>query len=571
MGMMNERVVLLARSGALGLMLGSLGCYSGSSSDEMQTDGASDDAEDESAGPGDEPVGGTEPLVCDPTIERYGIPRVRRLTRTEHDATVSRLLGTSSELARSFTAEPATEHGFLGDADSLRVSTVEALEFRDAARTLATETIEQRLDLVFPCGVEQTGDDACIDDFLDDFGRRAFRRPLESDELTRYRAIYEEGQQTGATGGLRATLEAMLQSPHFLYRTELGDGTQGEQGRLVLTQHEIASALSYSVTGTMPDEPLFAAARAGDLEDPAVRAEHARRLLDTPEGRRGQSEFYRQWLGFASLEHIEKNPEKFPDFETQRESMQAELLAFVPHVLFEDDATLTTLLTADYSFLDTSLAALYGTSAPSGEGLARAEVGELGRAGVLTMPGLLSVLAATEEPSIAKRGLFLRNRLLCQTIPDPPPGVFDDLPEVEEGQSLRDYLEQVTAGDGCQSCHARINGLGFGLEEFDAVGASKELHGEPFDASGAIAGTRDIDGPFVGAFELAERLASSQQVRECVAIQQFRYALGRDVSQSDACSIVEALEAFEASGGDLTELVVATVRSDAFIYRSPEE
>lgn len=554
----------IVRWGQLGTLLLSVGCYQGVGDD--QDPGADDPGADDPDGGSDDPVGGDAALSCDESTRDVGEPVVRRLTRREYDAAVADLVGDTSSPADSFLPESVSTFGFSNFADALRVGSVEAFKFQAAAESIATTTAEQRFETVFPCAVTEAGDPGCMDQFVSELGRRAFRRPLDDEELSRYRELYLTGVETyGERGGVRTVVSAMLQSPFFLYRTELGEGTPDERGRVRLGPYEIATALSFAVLGTIPDDELLSLAESGAFDTDEEVEEYARMLLEDPRARFGTVDFYRQMFGFDELLSSEKDAEMFPSFASQRDSMLEELDTFVEHTLFESDRSLTTLLTADYGFLDENLAALYGVEY-SGTPFGRTELAGSGRAGILTMPGVMAAFAATQSPSIAQRGVFVRSRLLCQPIPDPPPGAFDGLPEEGETQTLREYLEQVTAADGCQSCHSLINGPGFAFDGFDALGGRRD----GFDVSGTLSGTRDIDGEFEGAVELAEKLAGSEQVRECMTIQHFRWALGREVTQQDACSITDAYTRFVETDGDLLELTVETISSEAFLYRKSE-
>ncbi|MEX1368580.1 MAG: DUF1592 domain-containing protein [Nannocystaceae bacterium] len=559
---MNEATVSVAsRWGQVGVLVLGTGCYSGVPDGMAEQDPQTEDDDG-----GDEPIGGSEALQCDEAARNVGEPVVRRLTRREYNAVVADLVGDLSAPADGFLPESIAESGFSNYADALRVGAVEAFDFQSAAEAMAVSTSEERFDTVFPCDVAQTQEAGCIDQFVAEFGRRAFRRPLSDDELNRYSDLYLTGIDTyGERGGVRVVLAAMLQSPLFLYRAELGAGTPDEQGRLRLSPFEVASALSFSLLGTTPDDELLDLAASGALDTDEEVEEHARALLEDPRARFGAVDFYRQMFGFDELLDASKDEQLFPHYEAQRGSMLAELDAFVGHALFEGDRSLRTLLTAEYGFLDHNLAQLYGVEY-SGTPFGRTELAGSGRAGILTMPGVMANFAATQQPSIAQRGVFVRSRLLCQPIPDPPPGAFDGLPPEGDSQTLREYLEQVTEPATCQACHSMINGPGFAFDGFDAIGAARE----GFDLSGELNATRDIDGPFDGAVELGERLAGSEQVKECMTIQHFRWALGRDVSRQDACSIVDAYARFDEAGGDLLELAVATVSSEAFLYRRSE-
>lgn len=546
------------------LILGSTACYRGL--DEDIGAGA-----DEGGDAGEEPLDGAQALACDPALEVFAPPRVWRLTRRQYDATVADLLGDKSKLATQFQPESITHFGFSNDSDALRIGSVEVFELERAAQTLAKATSLQRLHLVFPCASTELNDPACVQQFLEEFGRRTFRRPLEPAEVEAYRALYQQGVSLGSasSAGVRAVIEAMLQSPHFLYRSELGDGQVDSQGRVRLAPYELASALAYTLIGTTPDDELLDAAEAGLLATREQVEAQARRLIESPRGREGMVEFYRQLFGFASLERAEKIPERFPSFPQAKPAMFEELDRFVAHVLFEDDARWETLLTAPYTFLNGALADVYGVPAPA-QDWSEVDISGVGRSGILTMPGVMAAMAYPEEISIAKRGLMVRTRLLCQMIPDPPPDAFNDVPAPVDGQTERDQLEGATEGDGCQGCHALFNPLGFAFDSFDAMGSLRTFEGKPYNLSGEMVGTRDIDGAFDGPQELAQLLAVSEQAGECLATQHFRFSLGRDVTRADACSVVSAYEVFVDSGGDLIELAVATVSSDAFLYRQQD-
>lgn len=550
---------------------GMTACYEGAP-DGADTDGAGGSdgggAMDDNGGPGDgePPPGGVEELTCDPASEDVAPARVWRLTGREYDAAVEDVLGDTSHPAADFVLAPVSEYGFSNVSDDLRVGDVEAFDYQRAAESVASSTASLRLATVFACGEAQLGDATCIEDFINTTGRRLFRRPLGAAEVTKYADLYDVGAQSlGDRGGVQAVLEGMLQSPFFLYKTELGNGQPDDRGWVRLERYELATALSFTLLGHPPDDALLLAAEDGRLDSLEGIEDEARRLLEMPGAALGVGEFYRQLFGFDEMRNVDKDETLFPDYALLQASMEAEFDLFVEHLLTEDDATWSTLLTADYTFLDERLAELYGV--PLSGPWSQASVSDAGRAGVLTMPGSMAAFAGSREASIAKRGTMIRRRLLCQAIPDPAPEVFDDLPPVDEGDSLRAYLEEVTAPDGCQACHSLINGPGFAFDAFDAVGAHADVEGRAFDPSGEIIGTRDMDGPIDGPRALAEKLAQSEQAGECFAIEQFRFSLGREVSSADACSIRAAYDAFAASDGDLLELAVATVTSNAFLYR----
>ncbi|HMI94698.1 MAG TPA: DUF1588 domain-containing protein, partial [Polyangiales bacterium] len=245
---------------------------------------------------------------------------------------------------------------------------------------------------------------------------------------------------------------------------------------------------------------------------------------------------------------------------------------FVDHVLWEDDAKLSTLFTADYSFLNKPLAELYGVTGPtSATTFVKTTLDKGQRLGVLTQASVLTTFAAPQQSSPVKRGKWVRVRVLCQELPDPPANI-PQLPDLQAGVSNRERFAMHTNNPACSGCHNLIDGLGFGLEHYDGIGAYRTKdQGVDVNADGQVNTTRDIDGAYSGGPQLAGLLAGSEQVQDCAPTQWLRYALGRDEEEADSCSLVALREAFAASGGDLRELVVALTQTDAFMsYRQPE-
>lgn len=442
----------------------------------------------------------------------------------------------------------------------IAVSPVQYEQYSAAAIELATRT---DLATLHPCDASTAGEDACAIRFIEEVGLRAYRRPLDGDMKARLAAVYDVGRAEGGyEGGLRLVLRAMLESPFFLYKIEAsGEGAPGEV--VALDGYERASRLSYLIWGSMPDEQLFAAAAVGELSTPDGVAAHARRMLDEDRARESVQRFYTQWLRL----HLEDGV--VPGLaDGVAPAMQASTARFVDHVIFESTGTLSELLTADYAFVDESLAEIYGLEGVTGTELVRREVDPSERAGILTHPSVLAQTASLGAAIPVFRGRLVREQLLCQMLPEPP----DDIPPFSEAgtetQSLRDRLAQHRADPTCAGCHDRIDPIGFLFEHYDALGAYRtETIAGPVDASGEITDTPSTDGELDGAIELAHRLAESDDVRRCMSEQWLRFGLARYIGEGDRCSLDQMNEAFVESGYDLRELVVAVTRTDAFLHR----
>jgi hypothetical protein len=554
---------------SLGLVLGSAlgsGCYTGVSSfdgagadagDDAAEGGAEDDAGDDEGDPasacGGEPAPGASPI--------------RRLSAWEYDNTIYDLLGDDTHPAAAFPQEGGS--GFDNNADVSAVTRLMAQKYLDASEAIAARAVAD-LGALLPC--DPVADEhACVEQWLDGFGLRAWRRPLTADERTAMLALFDEARATeDLPTSVSLLLQAFLQSPHFLYRVELG--IPGEQGTAAvrLTGHEMASRLSYLLWGSMPDAALLDAAAAGGLTTPEDVEAHARRMLDDPKARRMVEHFHEQWLGTTRLATLEKDTSVFPAWSPELSAKQAqEALAFVDHVFFAGEGTLDELLTAPYTFVDAELAELYGLPAPAGAGLQKTEAaGGVVLSGILSQGGVLSAYALADTTDPIKRGLFVREHLLCQ-IPPPPPDVIPELPPVDPDATTRERFEQHRSDPACAACHSMFDPIGFGFENYDAVGRWRTSeNGLPIDASGELTAA-DVAGEFVGVRELGTKLAASEDVAQCMTRQWFRFAYGRLESEElDACNMDALATTFSESGHDLRELLVALTQTDAFMFRT---
>ncbi len=462
-----------------------------------------------------------------------------------------------------------TDFGFDTHADTARVTSTHVVEYMTASER-AADLVVDRIGEITGC----TGRSACEMAFLDEFAPRVFRRPLTSDERGRYLAQLES--ESNGDDGMRLAARTLFTSPNFLYRTEVGEDIGGGVHRL--TDWEIASALSYTFWGTTPDRGLHAAAASGGLSDATGIAEQARRLLRDPRARDVVGVFAVQWLGVESILTANKSPALFPEVDdTLRAAMLDETRRFVTHVVFDGTGQFDELLEADYTFANARLAAIYGLDA-SGADLSRTPYALGLRAGVLGHASVLGTYAHSDQTSPIRRGLFVRQHLLCQDFGEPPPNA-GGVPEVDASASTRERFAQHTADPFCASCHQYIDDLGFGLEGFDAVGRHRTTDGGfPIDSSGDM---NDLEGlgvntsaPFDGVRELSTIIAESHAARECFVRQFYRFARGHreddeahDSSASRECAVEAITAEFGESGYDIIEMMVAAVTTDDFLLR----
>jgi hypothetical protein len=477
---------------------------------------------------GDDP----EPAACD---ELRAAP-MRRLSRFEYDNTVRDLLGTSQQPAREFPPDVEID-GFDNAIDGLTVSRLHAEAYQRAAESLAAEAVHD-LDALLPCDPAAP---ACADVFVRSFTRRAYRRPPSDDEVARLLAVHANGSDFA--DGVALVIEVVLQAPQFLYRLELGTPNGAP-----VSDHELATRLSYLLWGSMPDDALSAAADAAELRDDDGIALHTARLLADPRARDNVAHFHRQWLELDDAAEATKDPERFPDWSPDLAADLQDVADDFVAGVFWDGGNLRDLLTREHAIDH----ALYPDRRP----------------GLLAHPALLAALAKPDQTHPIARGKFVREQLLCQPPPPPPPDVDNAIPAPDPDLSTRERFAEHSADPQCAACHQLLDPIGFGLEHYDAIGRFRDREaGAPIDASGTLLGT-DVDGPFVGAAELAARLADSELVSRCTVIRWFTYAHGRAPTDADACTIEELQREFEDADQSLVALVVALTRTDAFA-RSP--
>ena len=474
---------------------------------------------------------------------------LRRLAHEEYVRSIHDLLGLEVDAAAAFAADPIVD-GFANHAGQLRVSALLVDQYRSTAEALAAEADLAR---ILPCAGE-TG--ACARRFVREFGLRVIRRPLTEEEAARYDALFDAVvAEEGFAAGIRLVLGALLQSPHFLYRTELG---RQAGAVFVLTPYEIATALSYLFWRTTPDPELLAHAADGTLLDPAVRAAQVERLLNDDRTTATARAFVTGWLGLERLPQVNRDPGTYPTLTPELRTAMAAETADLVTALWEGQGTLADLLLSSRPYAP--LAEHYAED-PAG-----ARVGILGHASVLTT----YALPRTSSP--IHRGLMVRERLLCQDLPPPPANLDTSPPPVDPSLSTRERYAQHASRGACVGCHQLIDPIGFVFEHFDGIGRYRTLDGEhPIDASGRIVGTRASNGDVDGLPALAAHLAASPEVAACYALEWLRYGTGGAETLGDpAADAARLAAALAATDGVLTAPLVALVDQPHFTERLGE-
>jgi hypothetical protein len=500
---------------------------------------------------------------------------IRRLTRFEYNNTVRDLLGDTTNPADVLPPEEEVA-GFNNQAAALTSSNLLIEQYMKVAEGVGARAVLDMNALLPECDPGLDGSDACALAFIGDFGRRAFRRPLSQTEVELLKSVFDWAINEPDLGrfedGIQVIIEAVLQSPAFLYRPELGDETPVEGDVVPFTSWEMATKLSYMLWNTMPDAVLFAAAEADELTTKEQIAAQATRMLDDDRARDLIRNFHTQWLLLTHLDTVTKDTSVYPAFSASlRPLWTEEIRAFVEHVILEGDGSLQTLLTASYSFMNEDLATFYGDDvldSVAGPEFRQVQLDPERRAGLLTSAGLMATHANANQSSPVFRGKFVREQLMCNTLPPPPNDLVIEPPELDPNKTTKEQFEEIGANPACAGCHTLMNPIGFIFEHYDGVGLWRdEQNGMPIDALGEVVQTDDIDGEYDGALEFAAALAQSTQVQECVSSQWFRFAYNRTVTEEDSCSVDQLNDVFRSSNFNIRSLLVALTQTNAFLYR----
>lgn len=475
------------------------------------------------------------------------LPRaLRRLSGLQYRNTLVALFGPEVPVAE--VLDDPVVHGFRVDADAAVVRDLGAQRLMQHAERVASWAVDHALDDFATC---REATPACRASFLDAFGRRAFRAPLTDEQRAAYDALM--AAESSFEAGAEVAFAAMLQSPHFVYRRELGG--ERRDGRRRLDAFERASALSYLVTEGPPDEALYAAAAEGRLETSDDLVRELDRLLATPAAVETLTHFVTAWLEIDDLPTQVKDETGFTLTPELRASMIDETTRFYAD-LVTNEGTVADLFLSRHTFVDARLAALYGLS---GEGRVSLE-GSTRAPGVLGQGSVLARHALAASSSPVSRGKLVRERFLCQELPEPPPGVNTDLEGVDSPTTTtrERYLEH-SENEACAGCHRLMDPIGFTFEHYDAYGRFRaDENGHAIDDSGRLDGLPDgSDVELDGLESLAEALAHDPSARDCYARHVAYFAQG-----TPGCG--GTLRAMTESDGTLRGMLRALVSSRQF-------
>jgi mono/diheme cytochrome c family protein len=493
---------------------------------------------------------------------------IRRLNRVEYRLTIRDLVGVTFEAADDFPADDVG-YGFDNIGDVLSLPPILMEKYLAAAEKIvdqAFRTPEVRKRIMVREPTEQTRQETARE-ILGSFARRAYRRPVTPAEIERLARFVELAEKNGDAfeTGIQLALQAILVSPHFLFRIEQDPALNSPDQIRVLNEWELATRLSYFLWSSMPDDQLFALAEKGELRR-NLEAQILRMLQD-PRSSALVENFAGQWLQTRNLKSLSPDPKQFPAFdEPLRSAMQKETELFFA-ALLKEDRPVHDLIDADFTFVNERLARHYGLADVRGQEFRRVSLAGTQRGGILTHASVLTVTSNPTRTSPVKRGKWILENLLG-TPPPPPAPDAGELQEDKDGNqtlSLRQKMELHRVNPSCATCHQRMDPLGFAFENFDAIGAWRTHDGKfPIDSSGTLPGGQTFKGPN----ELKDLLKKQkEQFARCLSEKMLTYALGRGLEFYDKCAVDRIVEALNKNDHRFTVLVHEVVKSDPFQKR----
>lgn len=502
--------------------------------------------------------------ACSTSTTYHGARQIKLLTRKEYQRTVQDLIGVNFDVTDTLSADLLV--GYFPNNTHLAVTSATYDQYIATAEEIANWANTQNFATLNPSiNCNSTFNQTCANNFMSIMAPRIFRRALDSAEQTEFMAM-ANGSLTGGDvkAGIRLALESMLSSPQFLYRHEIGELNSANAeagGHYELTSYEMATWLSYTLTGSTPDATAHSKGVNNQLRTPANILAEAQRLMGsataTPAGtarsREAMGDFVGAWLDTDNMELSPKNATTWPQWTaTLRTNLKQEIRENFAHVMLNSAERFPALYNADYTFVNQALASHYGISGVSGTAFTRVNTSE--RGGILVNGGFMARWAEDVESSPIRRAARVRRRMLCQNLPAPPAGIaLDREAAEEENQAIlndptttnRMKYTIVTAGDPCDQCHMEwINPLGFGMEDYDAVGRkrSSDLRNNPIDATGRLyapnlLSEKTMWEDFMGAEGLGDLLPTLPKAQSCFAQNMFRYMTGVGVDGIDSSNL----------------------------------
>jgi len=502
---------------------------------------------------------------------------IRRLTNGEYQASIADLFPGYTMPQISLVPDPKVL-GFTNLSSSQTGSLVRMEQYESAALAVSQIVAADPTTLT-GCDVAAADEATCVGPYITDLGKRAYRRPLTEAEQTKLLALLAQDAGTADyPTRLAMVVQAMLMSPNFLFRAEVGDVSRAGAQGVPLTSWEVASRLSYFLTGSLPDRELTDAADADGLRTADQVVAQARRLLTSPRAQTQLVTFHMQWLGTDTIAALAKDPVAFSDFNPLvAYYMGKETDVFLRKFLFENDGTFAGMLLADYTYLNGPMAQFYGVPGPDPSDTTTWQKVQLDpnkNLGLLTQASLTATMAKQDRTDPIRRGKFILQQILCRSVTPPPPEIVAMFQPLDLSKTARDQLAQHRTNSVCASCHQTLDPLGLPFEHYDGMGRWRdEDRGMAIDATGSV-DERNADGtlkdtkPFDGVPQMAQVLSNMPDARSCYTSQWLRFVEGRLNGDADIAYINWLMTRFSRNT-KILDLVTAIVGSDSFRYRTP--
>lgn len=505
-------------------------------------------------------------------------PRLHRLTTSEIAHSLQDLLGSDVPIKETDPDNRVDGFSSIGASTvSVSPSGVGLYEQATLAATSFVFAEPARVTAHLACVPQSTADAACLSSIVSKLGRRAFRRPLTDAEIQRYATLASTiGNREGSDvlTGVRHAISALLQSPSFLYRVELGAVSAADGGRLKYTDYEMASRLAATFWDSVPDDALLDSAAAGTLSTAEGVKAQAERLLADAKAKRSVEVFTDELFGVSHLEEAVKDPSLFPTWQDSlKEALREELQLRIVDMVFARQGDFLSLYDDRGTFVSNELARFYGLPEPGMSGFHRAEFPVASkRAGLLGAGAILAGHALPSRTSPTARGKFVAEALLCRTVPPPPDNIPPLPPMAGPDATVRERLTLHREAPACSGCHALMDPMGFGMEDFDGVGLYRTMEGtKPVDASGALVG-EGLDGStFNGLAELGAALRKQPILGPCLVSKLYGEAQGRRAIELDRTALNELAASFAGSQNRLDSLLLSLVTSEAFRFVEPSK
>lgn len=491
---------------------------------------------------------------------------IRRLTKAEYGNTLRDLIGVDASIAKELPDEVPGE-GYLNSLSPMQTEQYLGIA-NEALKKMSAEAQSRLWGQTLGSGVD-------VRQLARVLARKAYRRPATDSELDVLVKVFNLGRanKLDLTAALRFMLKAVLVSPQFLFITPSKDAPAGEK-IVPLDDYQLASRLSYLLWATMPDGELSKLADEGKLHEPAVLKAQTKRLLASPRSRALFDGFGAQWLGTAELKDKTFDKEKFPQMTPElRAAMDDEARLFFESIVRENRSVVS-FVNSDYTFLNGTLAKIYGLEKKvSGSAMQKVKLTDPNRGGILAMPGVLATTSFATRTSAVKRGVWVLEQVLGQRVPPPPPNVpaLDKQDQKKVANlTLRQRTELHRTNAVCNNCHKILDPIGFGLENFDAIGRwrDKDESGGPIDAVGELPGGKRFSSPK----ELKVLIAAREtDLTRNLTEKLLAYALCRQLDGYDHIIVDQMLKTISADGHKMQTLITEIVTSYPFLNRRVQE